>query len=134
MILTKREYIALELLKSRDISVITAISMADGFISSMASSCTTNDVLSQDVGCLNLSTRANNVLRAQYILTIGDLVKKTHFDMLGWKNTGGSTIREFKNALDKNGLSLGMTNRDIDEYKPLRHYPIVEFINGFEVN
>lgn len=38
MILTKREYIALELLKSRDISVIAAISMADGFISSMASS------------------------------------------------------------------------------------------------
>lgn len=134
MILTKREYIALELLKSRDISVIAAISMADGFISSMASSCTANDVLSQDVSCLKLSTRANNVLRAQYILTIGDLVKKTHFDMLGWKNTGGGTIRELKSALDKNGLSLGMTSRGIDEYKPLQHYPIVEFINGVEVD
>ncbi|MCD6093482.1 MAG: DNA-directed RNA polymerase subunit alpha [Candidatus Omnitrophica bacterium] len=55
---------------------------------------------------LELSVRSSRCLQAAHIKTIGDLVKKTEEEMLGYKNFGKKSLLEIKEVLGKMGLSL----------------------------
>ncbi len=57
---------------------------------------------------LELSVRSSNCLREANIKIIGDLVKKTEDEMLGFKNFGKKSLTEIKELLAGMGLTLGM--------------------------
>jgi DNA-directed RNA polymerase alpha subunit len=54
----------------------------------------------------NLPDRARRCLRAENILTIGDLIKWTKLDLLKTPNLGKKSLREIEDALKNIGLSL----------------------------
>ncbi|MCX5784049.1 MAG: DNA-directed RNA polymerase subunit alpha, partial [Elusimicrobia bacterium] len=66
------------------------------------------DILSQSVDLIELSSRASNCLRAAKIHTVRDLVKKTDVELKNIKNMGAKSLEEIKNKLMDMGLSLGM--------------------------
>lgn len=57
---------------------------------------------------LELSVRADNCLKNDEILYIGDLVQKTENDMLKTPNFGRKSLNEIKSQLEAMGLHLGM--------------------------
>ncbi len=57
---------------------------------------------------LELSVRSCNCLREANIKIIGDLVKRTEEEMLGFKNFGKKSLTEITELLAGMGLSLGM--------------------------
>ncbi len=57
---------------------------------------------------LELSVRSSNCLREANIKMIGDLVKKSEEEMLGFKNFGKKSLTEIKELLVGMGLALGM--------------------------
>jgi len=57
---------------------------------------------------LELSVRSSNCLREANIKMIGDLVKRTEEEMLGFKNFGKKSLTEIKELLAGMGLTLGM--------------------------
>lgn len=57
---------------------------------------------------LELSVRSSNCLREANIKMIGDLVKRTEEEMLGFKNFGKKSLTEIKELLVAMGLGLGM--------------------------
>lgn len=57
---------------------------------------------------LELSVRSSNCLREANIKVIGDLVKRSEEDMLGFKNFGKKSLTEIKELLAGLGLNLGM--------------------------
>lgn len=64
----------------------------------------------QSIGHLELSTRATNVLRAENIQTIGQLIgrlKDSDYYLSRLYNCGKVTEHEIKNALKERGLSWG---------------------------
>ena len=72
------------------------------------------DVISPPIGVLGLGGRARNCLVRANIVFVGDLVRKSDFDLLKLPNLGRSTLEEIKMMLDERGLSLGMSEDDID--------------------
>jgi DNA-directed RNA polymerase subunit alpha len=67
-----------------------------------------NELLNKSVSELNLSVRANNCLKNARINTIGELVRKTEEELLGYKNFGKVSLTEIKEKLKEMELSLGM--------------------------
>jgi DNA-directed RNA polymerase alpha subunit len=66
----------------------------------------------QSIVYLELSTRATNVLRAENIQTIGQLIgrlKDSDYYLSRLYNCGKVTEHEIKNALKERGLSWGQT-------------------------
>jgi DNA-directed RNA polymerase subunit alpha len=57
---------------------------------------------------LELSVRSSNCLREANIKIIGDLVRKSEDEMLGFKNFGKKSLTEISELLAGMGLSLGM--------------------------
>ena len=57
---------------------------------------------------LNLSERAANSLKAEYIYDIDELVQCTELTLLSSRKLGKTSLREIKDALTARGLSLGM--------------------------
>ena len=57
---------------------------------------------------LELSVRSSNCLRESNIKTIGDLVKRSEDEMLGFKNFGKKSLSEIKELLAGMNLALGM--------------------------
>ena len=57
---------------------------------------------------LELSVRSSNCLREANIKSIGDLVRRTEEEMLGFKNFGKKSLTEIKELLLGMGLTLGM--------------------------
>ena len=57
---------------------------------------------------LELSVRSSNCLREANIKMIGDLVKKSEEEMLGFKNFGKKSLTEIKELLAGMSLALGM--------------------------
>jgi DNA-directed RNA polymerase subunit alpha len=57
---------------------------------------------------LELSVRSSNCLREANIKIIGDLVKKTEVELLGFRNFGKKSLSEINDLLKGMGLSLGM--------------------------
>jgi len=60
------------------------------------------------IGELELSVRSANCLREAKIHTIGDLVQKSHQDLLKYRNFGKKSLAEIEELLKGMGLSLGM--------------------------
>ena len=56
---------------------------------------------------LELSVRSANCLREAQILTIGQLVEKTHQELLKYRNFGKKSLAEIEELLKSMGLSLG---------------------------
>ncbi|MFC1594421.1 DNA-directed RNA polymerase subunit alpha [Candidatus Omnitrophota bacterium] len=68
---------------------------------------------------LELSVRSANCLREANIKMIGDLVKKTESELLGFRNFGKKSLTEINDLLKGMGLSLGMKvdNKKLREKK-----------------
>lgn len=66
----------------------------------------TEEVKSQPISILDLSTRASNGLKNEGIETIGELVKYSEDELLGLDKFGQNSLKEIKKKLDEIGLSL----------------------------
>ncbi|MEW6456186.1 MAG: DNA-directed RNA polymerase subunit alpha [Acidobacteriota bacterium] len=67
------------------------------------------DTLPKDIEELDLSPRSNNCLRTAKIKTIYELVQKDEKTLLETKNFGRKSLNEIKEALESQGLGLGLT-------------------------
>ncbi|HDS09227.1 MAG TPA: DNA-directed RNA polymerase subunit alpha [Firmicutes bacterium] len=67
-----------------------------------------NRLLEKSVNELELSKRPANCLKMANIKTLGDLVQKTHQDMMEFRNFGQKSLLEIKEKLAQYNLSLGM--------------------------
>ena len=68
-----------------------------------------NKLLRTPINDFELSVRSRNCLAKMNIRTLGDLVKKTEAELLGYKNFGETSLAEIKEILKNKGLRLGMT-------------------------
>lgn len=66
-----------------------------------------NAVLDIPVTDFELSVRARNCLKKMNILTLGDLVRTSESELLGYKNFGETSLKEIKDMLSAKGLRLG---------------------------
>ncbi|MDD3065616.1 MAG: DNA-directed RNA polymerase subunit alpha [Endomicrobiaceae bacterium] len=66
----------------------------------------TEEVKSQPISILDLSTRASNGLKNEGIETIGELVKYSEDELLGLDKFGQNSLKEIKKKLDEIGLTL----------------------------
>ena len=66
-----------------------------------------NAVLDIPVSDFELSVRARNCLKKMNIRTLGDLVRTTEAELLGYKNFGETSLKEIKDMLTAKGLHLG---------------------------
>ncbi len=57
---------------------------------------------------MDLSVRASNCLEAEGLQTIGELVRFSQEQVMGFKNFGRTSLKEITRKLDEMGLSLGM--------------------------
>ncbi len=57
---------------------------------------------------LDLSVRASNCLEAEGVQTIGELVRLSQEQLMGFKNFGRTSLKEITRKLDDMNLSLGM--------------------------
>ncbi|MEN8219591.1 MAG: DNA-directed RNA polymerase subunit alpha [Pseudomonadota bacterium] len=71
-------------------------------------------LLLRSVDELELTVRSANCLKAEQILYIGDLIRKTEAELLKTPNLGKKSMTEIKEVLSSRGLSLGM---------PLENWP-----------
>jgi DNA-directed RNA polymerase subunit alpha len=66
-----------------------------------------NVLLETPVTDFELSVRARNCLKKMNIRTLGDLLKITEAELLGYKNFGETSLEEIKQMLTNKGLRLG---------------------------
>ena len=66
-----------------------------------------NALLETPVTDFELSVRARNCLKKMNIRTLGDLLKITEAELLGYKNFGETSLEEIKQMLTNKGLRLG---------------------------
>ncbi len=66
-----------------------------------------NALLETPVTDFELSVRARNCLKKMNIRTLGDLLKITEAELLGYKNFGETSLEEIKGMLTNKGLRLG---------------------------
>jgi len=64
--------------------------------------------LSMSLAELELSVRATNCLETEGITTVRDLVSRSDQELLEVRNFGETTLKEVKEKLEENGLTLGM--------------------------
>ena len=69
-------------------------------------------VLEIPVTDFELSVRSRNCLKSMSLNTLGDLLKVTEHDLLGYKNFGETSLREIKAVLAQKGLTLGQMLED----------------------
>ncbi len=67
-----------------------------------------NPYLTKVIGELELPVRPENVLKAENIYYIGDLVQRTKLDLMKMPNMGRKSIGDVEEALHRIGLTLGM--------------------------
>lgn len=68
-----------------------------------------NFLLETPVTDFELSVRARNCLKKMNIRTLGDLLKITEAELLGYKNFGETSLSEIKQMLTAKGLHLGQS-------------------------
>lgn len=146
MTLTKREYVALELLKVKDITVIEAYAMADSFIAESSvqpddnsNKITVSDnnnsvsdldpIFSLDIEVLEMSIRTTTFLKNNDVKTIGQLVILKVSDMFASKHYEDFKI-EVRNALAKINLSLEMNKYEVLEYNSSEYVQIIKGLEG----
>jgi DNA-directed RNA polymerase subunit alpha len=66
-----------------------------------------NALLETPVTDFELSVRARNCLKKMNIRTLGDLLKITEAELLGYKNFGETSLEEIRTMLTNKGLKLG---------------------------
>ena len=66
-----------------------------------------NALLEMPVTDFELSVRARNCLKKMNIRTLGDLLKITEAELLGYKNFGETSLEEIRTMLTNKGLHLG---------------------------
>ncbi|MBN2562380.1 MAG: tetratricopeptide repeat protein [Phycisphaerae bacterium] len=66
-----------------------------------------NAVLDIPVTDFELSVRSRNCLKKMNIFTLGDLLRTTEAELLGYKNFGETSLREIRAMLTQKGLRLG---------------------------
>ena len=66
-----------------------------------------NALLETPVTDFELSVRARNCLKKMNIRTLGDLLKITEAELLGYKNFGETSLDEIRTMLTNKGLRLG---------------------------
>jgi DNA-directed RNA polymerase subunit alpha len=66
-----------------------------------------NALLDTPVTDFELSVRARNCLKKMNIRTLGDLLRITEAELLGYKNFGETSLTEIKQMLSSKGLRLG---------------------------
>jgi DNA-directed RNA polymerase subunit alpha len=66
-----------------------------------------NALLETPVTDFELSVRARNCLKKMNIRTLGDLLKITEAELLGYKNFGETSLEEIRGMLTNKGLRLG---------------------------
>jgi DNA-directed RNA polymerase subunit alpha len=66
-----------------------------------------NALLETPVTDFELSVRARNCLKKMNIRTLGDLLKITEAELLGYKNFGETSLEEIRTMLNNKGLRLG---------------------------
>lgn len=71
-----------------------------------------SQVLEIPVTDFELSVRSRNCLKSMGLNTLGDLLKVTEHDLLGYKNFGETSLREIKAILAQKGLTLGQMLED----------------------
>ncbi len=71
-----------------------------------------NALLDTPVTDFELSVRARTCLKKMNIRTLGDLLKTTEAELLGYKNFGESSLVEIKQMLASKGLRLGQGVED----------------------
>lgn len=120
MKLSKREHIALELIKHKDITIFDAYKIADEFIAHGVSSEKTNEravcinpMFLRPVRDLELNVRVTNALKNQGLVTVGDLVKRREHELKKFPNLGKLALSEIKTVLLSHNLHLGMTDKDV---------------------
>jgi len=64
-----------------------------------------------------LSVRSRNCLQKMNVNTLGDLIKHTEVDLLGYKNFGETSLSEIKEMLASQGLYLGMASEQSTQKK-----------------
>ena len=70
------------------------------------------NILNEDISILELSVRGYNVLLSANIRTVGQLVEKTEFEILKYKNMGKKNLNEYKEKLSKYNLFLKNDNKN----------------------
>ena len=86
----------------------TTAPVASGDIKELAST------MELPIAHMDLSVRASNCLEAEGIQTIGDLVRLSQDQVMGFKNFGRTSLKEIARRLDEMNLSFGM---DVDGIK-----------------
>lgn len=66
-----------------------------------------NALLDTPVTDFELSVRARNCLKKMNIRTLGDLLRVTEAELMGYKNFGEASLTEIKTMLQQKGLRLG---------------------------
>jgi DNA-directed RNA polymerase subunit alpha len=69
-------------------------------------------VMEVPVTDFELSVRSRNCLKKMNIRTLGDLLRTTEQDLLGYKNFGETSLNEIKVLLGQKGLRLGQAIED----------------------
>jgi DNA-directed RNA polymerase subunit alpha len=75
-----------------------------------------NAVLDIPVTDFELSVRARNCLKKMNIHSLGDLVRTTEAELLGYKNFGETSLKEIKDMLSVKGLRLGQAVEEGSEF------------------
>jgi DNA-directed RNA polymerase subunit alpha len=71
-----------------------------------------NGVLEIPISDFELSVRSRNCLKKMSIRTLGDLLRTTESELLGYKNFGDTSLSEIKALLAQKGLRLGQAVED----------------------
>src|SRR5436305_14499953 len=71
-----------------------------------------NAVMDIPISDFELSVRSRNCLKKMNIRTLGDLLKTTEPELLGYKNFGETSLNEIKALLAQKGLRLGQAADD----------------------
>ncbi len=73
-------------------------------------------ILDIPVTDFELSVRARNCLKKMNIRTLGDLVRTSEPELLGYKNFGETSLKEIKEMLTAKNLRLGQALEDTTDY------------------
>src|SRR4051812_7484678 len=71
-----------------------------------------NAVLEIPITDFELSVRSRNCLKKMNLRTLGDLLRTTEAELLGYKNFGETSLNEIKALLAQKGLRLGQAVED----------------------
>lgn len=146
MTLTKREYVALELLKVKDITVMEAYELADKFITESSqgfidgSSETNNSksdnsvsdadpIFSLNIEALEMSVRTTSFLKNKEIKNIAQLVVVKISDMFNSKHFDDFRV-EVRKTLAKIGLDVEMNKYEVLDYDSSAYVQIIKGLEG----